>query len=211
MTDSTSPFLRLQPTEAKGAQRIELILDATAALIDEVGYGALSISMIAKRCEMSGPGVYRYFDDLTSIARALASRNLTRFFDRVAELLTDKTVEWEPALRTVVEAYCDLLRDEPGFRWLRLGDSVDRFLVSDERTNRRVVAEFTAALFVERYAVDYRVDLVENVEVLVEISDALLARAFQSNPSGDQYFIDACTQIVTDFLATYLAKPHPKL
>jgi AcrR family transcriptional regulator len=210
MSNTRPPFLRLQPKEPKGAQRIELILDATASLIDEVGYGALSIRLIAARCDMSGPGVYRYFEDLTSIARALASRNASRFFERVAELLIDGDIEWQSALSTVVEAYCDLLRHEPGFRWLRLGDSVDRFLVSDERTNRRVVAEFTAALFVERFEVDYRDDLVENVEVLVEIADALLARAFQSDPNGDQYFIDACTQIIVEFLTAYLAKPYPQ-
>lgn len=209
MTDAASPFLRLTPTEAKGTIRIELILDAAAALIDEVGYGNLTISLIAKRCEMSGPGIYRYFSDLTAIARALASRNLQRFFARVTELLDVDDLEWQDALRLVVQAYCDMARDEPGFRWLRLGDAVDRFLVSTEASNRLLVAQHTAQLFVERYDVDYRADLVEHVEVLVEVSDALLARAFQADAAGDQYFIDACTEIVIDYLGTYLAKPYP--
>ena len=209
VTETTPSFLRLQPTEPKGAKRIESILDTLAALIDEVGYGAISISMIAKRCEMSGPGVYRYFDDLTAIAQALAARNLERFFVRVSELLGDESLEWEDALRTVVKAYCDMLRDEPGFRWLRLGDSVDRYLISTEASNRLIVAQHTAALFVERYEVDYRVDLVDTVEVMIEISDALLARAFQSTPEGDPYFIDICAEIVIKFLGDYLAKPYP--
>ena len=210
MTDEASPFLRVQPTEAKGAHRLELILDATAALIDESGYASLSIAAIAKRCEMSGPGVYRYFKDLTAIARALASRNLARFVATVNSLLSVDDVEWQDALRTVVQAYCSMLRSEPGFRWLRLGDAIDRFLVSSESSNRLIVAQQTAALFVQRYDVDFRPDLVEHVEVLVEVSDALLARAFQSDPNGDQYFIDACTEIVIRYLDDYLAKPYDK-
>ena len=208
MSDDVQSHLRYQPREAKGSLRVEIILDAAAALIDEVGYGPLTISMIAKRCEMSGPGIYRYFDDLTAIARALAARNLSRFFARVEELLEDDA-DWEVTLRTVVRAYCDMMRSEPGFRWLRLGDSVDRYLISSESSNRLLVAQQTAALFVQRYDVDYRADLVEHVEVIVELCDALVGRAFQANPEGDEFFIDECAEIAVSYLAAYLAKPYP--
>jgi AcrR family transcriptional regulator len=207
MSIDVPTHLRFQPLEPKGTLRVENILDAAAELIDEVGYGALTISMIAKRCEMSGPGIYRYFVDLTAIARALAARNLSRFFERVEELLDDDA-DWEVTLRTVVRAYCDLMRLEPGFRWLRLGDSVDRYLISSKSSNRLLVAQQTAALFVQRYDVDYRADLVEHVEVIVELCDALVGRAFQANPQGDEFFIDECAEIAVTYLGIYLAKPH---
>jgi AcrR family transcriptional regulator len=206
--DAASAYLRVQPTEAKGAQRVEIILDATAGLIDEVGYGAMSISMIAKRCTMSGPGIYRYFDDLTAVVRALAARNLERFIGQMSALLDDEAMEWQDALTAVVQAYCHFFRNEPGFRWLRLGDSVDRFLISTETSNRSLVAELATDLFFNRYAVDARDDLLEHVEVIVEICDALLARAFQSNPDGDDFYINECTDLVIRYLGDYLEKPH---
>ena len=62
--------MRRSPRQDRSTQRIELILDTTAALIDEVGYGSLSPTLIAKRVGMSGPGIYRYFDGLQAIASA---------------------------------------------------------------------------------------------------------------------------------------------
>jgi AcrR family transcriptional regulator len=205
-TDITGASLRRVPRQDRSEQRFELILDTTAALIDEVGYGSLSTSMIAKRVGMSGPGIYRYFDGLQAIARALATRNLQRLLERAAELTSDTSREWPDAITGLTHVYSDMFRTEPGFRWLRLGDAIDRNLIDESETNRTVVARVMTDHFVSRYEVSPRDDLLQHVEVMVEIADSLIARAFVANPDGDDFFIGETSRLLTEYLGEYLAR-----
>ena len=204
-TEIAGASVRRVPRQDRSEQRFELILDTTAALIDEVGYGNLTTSLIAKRVGMSGPGIYRYFDGLQAIATALATRNLRRLLERAAELTSDTSLEWDQAMHGLVGVYCDMFRSEPGFRWLRLGDAIDRHLIDETETNRTVVARYMADHFVERYDVYPRPDLLQHVEVMVEIADSLVARAFVSNADGDEFYIAETSRLLTRYLGEYLA------
>jgi AcrR family transcriptional regulator len=201
--------MRRKPRQGRSEQRLELILDSLAALIDEVGYNNLSIALIAKRADMSGPGIYRYFDDLNAIARELATRNLARYIEDTEAMLATGKEEWQDALEGAVEVYAQLFRTEPGFRWLRLGDSIDPHLMNEEETNRSIISRHTAQLFITKYDVYHRDDLVEHVEAMVEIIDALCARAFAHNPAGDAFFIAEAKRVVVWYLAEYLERSLP--
>jgi AcrR family transcriptional regulator len=204
-TEIAGASVRRVPRQDRSEQRFELILDTTAALIDEVGYGNLTTSLIAKRVGMSGPGIYRYFDGLQAIATALATRNMRRLLERATELTADTTLEWDQAMHGLVGVYCDMFRSEPGFRWLRLGDAIDRHLIDETETNRTVVARYMADHFIERYDVYPRPDLLQHVEVMVEIADSLIARAFVSNTDGDEFYIAETSRLLTRYLGEYLA------
>jgi AcrR family transcriptional regulator len=204
-TDIAGASLRRIPRQDRSEQRFELILDTTAGLIDEVGYGNLTTSLIAKRVGLSGPGIYRYFDGLQAIATALATRNMRRLLERAADLTSNTEVQWDHAMRGLVEVYCDMFRTEPGFRWLRLGDAIDRYLIDQTETNRTVVARYMTDHFVERYDVYPRPDLLQHVEVMVEIADSLVARAFVSNADGDDFYIEETSRLLTRYLGEYLA------
>lgn len=199
--------LRRSPRQDRSTQRIELILDTTAALIDEVGYSSLSPTLIAKRVGMSGPGIYRYFDGMPAIAAALATRNLTRLMHATETALEGRDVEWQELLGRAIDAYCLLFRTEPGFRWLRLGDAIDRNLIDNTDSNRTVLAHQVGELFFERFEVSRaRPDLRKHVEVVVEIVDTLTAKAFETDPAGDQFFIDECTRVATEYLEDFLER-----
>lgn len=201
------PPMRRSPRQDRSTQRIELILDTTAALIDEVGYSNLSPTLIAKRVGMSGPGIYRYFDGMPAIAAALATRNLTRLMEATQAALERRDAEWQELLGRVVETYCTLFRTEPGFRWLRLGDAIDRFLIDNTDSNRTVLAHQVGELFFERFEVSRdRPELFKHVEVVVEIVDTLTAKAFETDPAGDQFFIDECTRIVIEYIEKFLER-----
>lgn len=209
MSEASTTTMRRQPRQNRSEQRIELILDSLAALIDEVGYRNLSIAQIAKRADMSGPGIYRYFNDLNAIARALATRNLERFLGAAAARLAEAGEDWQNGIAGSIDAYCEMYRTEPGFRWLRLGDSVDSNLMDSTESNRTVVARVTGDLFVERYEVGFRDDLLAHVEVMVEIIDALSARAFATDPQGDPFFLSEIPRIINGYLAEYLERSLP--
>ena len=41
---------------------------------------------------------------------------------------------------------------------------------------------------------------------VVEIADSLIGRAFETDPDGDQFFIDECRRIVVSYLDEYVAR-----
>jgi len=205
-TSTSTSHLRRQPSQDRSTQRFELILDTMAALVDEVGYGAITISLIAKRSAMSGPAVYRYFDDLQSISRALATRNLTRFLEKANANIAEGSGEWPDTLLEALDSLVEMYRTEPGFRGIRLGDGIDRNLIDPTETNRSVIARMLADRFVERYGDPQHENFLNHVYTVVEIADSLIGRAFETDPHGDQFFIDECRRIVVSYLDEYVAR-----
>jgi AcrR family transcriptional regulator len=208
MEEEALSAVRHSPRQDRSTQRVELILDTTAALIDEVGHGNVTPTLIARRAGMSGPAIYRYFDDLDAIVFALAKRNFERYLER-SQVLLEAAADWQDAIAGSVAAYSEFYRDEPGFRWLRLGDPIANNLLSGTEGNKTMLARQVCELFVARYEVDSRPDLLGHVEIMVEIGDALIARAFESNPDGDRFFLDECTRLMVNYLGEYLAQPIP--
>lgn len=208
MTDTTTAYVRRLPSQDRSALRFELILDTMAALIDEVGYSTITISLIAKRSEMSGPAVYRYFDDVQSISRELATRNLNRFIEKAGAAIADNNLEWPDTMLSAIDSLCVMHRTEPGFRWLRLGDGIDRNLIDATDSNRRIVAQLLADLFIQRYGDWNRPNLLKHIETVVEMGDALVAKAFEADPAGDEFFIAEARRVIVNYLDEYVARPY---
>ena len=85
------------------------------------------------------------------------------------------------------------MRDEPGFRWLGLGDGVDRHLLSATERNTRVVGRAAGEFMSTRYDTWDRPDFAKHVDVIVELIVALVDRAFDGNDDGDPFFIGEAT------------------
>lgn len=198
--------IRRSPVQDRSTQRVELILDTAARLIDEVGYGNVTLALIAREADMSGPAIYRYFTDLDAIAAAIAARNLERYLERSRELLVGAD-RWEDAIAGSVQAYSDMYRTEPGFRSLRLGDSTSPKPPGVSESNKTLLARSVTELFIERYEVEPRTELLRHVEVMVEIGDSLIAKAFEASPDGDPFYLRECTTLMVSYLGEYLARP----
>jgi AcrR family transcriptional regulator len=200
--------LRRHPMQGRSSQRIDLILDTAAALIDESGYGALTPTLIARRAGMSGPAIYRYFADTDAVVRALAMRNLERFLAAAVAEVTQHEV-WQDALAGFVDSYAALMRDEPGFRWLGLGDGVDRHLLSATERNTRVVGRAAGEFMSTRYDTWDRPGFAKHVDVIVELIVALVDRAFDGNDEGDPFFIGEARRLAVAYLDEFLATVPP--
>lgn len=67
---------RREPVQARSRQRVDEILDTTAALFAEIGYEAVTTNAVAERAGISIGSLYRYFPDKQALLRALAARHL---------------------------------------------------------------------------------------------------------------------------------------
>jgi AcrR family transcriptional regulator len=215
MTDVTEPpslqaMVRTEPVQQRSAQRVAHLLDTAALLIDELGIDALTTSDVAARGDSSVGVVYRYFPNIQSLLRALAARNLARFTETIYSLLGADSVEWLQTVDIAIDTFIEFNRAEPGFRALRFGDIIDDRFLEPEFSNNGVFARALVGLLAEKY--DFTPDdkLLFDVEVAIEVADALLQRAFLLDRQGDQKFIDAARLISNQYLRDHSALPDIK-
>ena len=78
---------RITPTQARGVARVQELLNACAAVVDEVGIERLTTNLVAERAECSIGTLYRYFPDRTAVLRALGLRHFDDLHTRMREVL----------------------------------------------------------------------------------------------------------------------------
>lgn len=183
--------LRNEPVQARSAARLEALLDAAAAVIDEIGYERLTTAMVAERAGASIGTVYRYFPDRIALLQALGARNLERVLTRVGdEVARPEHENWVAALTAAMALLVEAFRTEPGFRGLRAGDVIDLRPVPGDRTAKSVIGDRMLDALMTRFDIDDSPELRVRFEAVIELSDALAARAFRREDAVDPRFLD---------------------
>jgi AcrR family transcriptional regulator len=205
MTDASEPPgilapIRTEPVQQRSAQRVAHLLDTAAALIDQEGIDALTTSDVAARSESSVGVVYRYFPNIQSLLRSLAARNLARFTEAIYDKLGADAVEWRQTVDIAIDTFIEFNRAEPGFRALRFGDIIDARFLEPEFSNNGVLARALVGLLSEKYGFTPNDRILFDIEVAIEVGDALLQRAFLLDKQGDQRFIDAARALSNGYL-----------
>lgn len=183
--------LRNQPIQARATERIESLMDAAAAAIDDGGYETLTTQIIAERAGASIGTVYRYFPDRLAVIRGLAQRNTERLMAEIDSVFEQQLPDWQLYLRGIIEVFANLLRSEPGFRHVRTGDHIQK---ADGMRQQRVVDEIVDMLW-ERYATQFGVEdnsgNRESIRVGAVLAIGLTYNAFTTVPTGDNSLLNA--------------------
>jgi AcrR family transcriptional regulator len=192
--------LRVAPRQKRGRQRVDAILDAAAALLDERDLAAVSTTDVARRAGTSVGGLYRYFPEIDSLLRALAARNRQRYWSAALASAADAT--GRAFLEHLMAAYVRFARSEPGFRQLHFGH-----VLEDRRGEHSASASVTddmIAALAERGGLVVTPELRLDVDIAVTMSAALMQRAFELDPEGDQRIIDRTIAMVSRLFAPHL-------
>jgi AcrR family transcriptional regulator len=190
--------IRNEPVQARSTARLATLLDAAAAVIDEIGYERLTTAMVADRAGASIGTVYRYFPDRIAVLQSLAARNSERARELVqSELVADAHPTALDALLAVLDVTAELFRSEPGYRALRVGDVLDLLPHGDDATGNSVLASVVVRRLDERFGVGSGASERQAIETAVEVIDALVARAFARTPDGDPRWLAEARRIVT--------------
>jgi hypothetical protein len=108
---------------------------------------------------------------------------------------------------SAIDSYVALMRTESGFRALRFGDVIDKRFLQPDRSNNSVLAHEFNELFVAKYGMTPSDELSLDFEVIVEIADALLHRAFLYEKDGDERFISKLRTIVYEYMGRHEGVP----
>lgn len=202
MADTTDENLRRRPSQDRSTQRLALILDTTARLIDEVGPSGLTPALIARNAGMSGPAIYRYFADIDAIVGALASRNLDVFLHATADLLSDPDLTWEKAIEGSVDNFSRMYTQMPGVRSLGLGGGSGSHF-REGMSNKAVIADAAIGYFKPRFEAWDRPLFQEHIEALIEIMEALVRRAHEPD-ANTAFFLAEAKRVGVQYLGDFL-------
>jgi AcrR family transcriptional regulator len=201
---AVASVLRNEPVQARSTARLEALLDAAAAIVDETGFERLTTAMVADRAGASIGTVYRYFPDRIALLQALGARNLDRVLDRLSlEVVNAPHDDWLSALSATVNVLVTSFRDEPGFRGLRVGDVIDLRPAPEERTYKSSIADRLLEGLAERFGVEITDELRCASEVAIEVSEALAVRAFARSAEGDEDYLRVGREIVYGILSPF--------
>jgi AcrR family transcriptional regulator len=201
--------LRNEPVQARSTARLTTLLDAAAAIIDEIGFERLTTAMVAERAGASIGTVYRYFPDRIALLQALGARNLDRVLTRVSDEIMDPGhQDWAAAMSGAFAVLVDAFRNEPGFRGLRVGDALDLRPATNERLYNSIVADRMLDRLVLRFGIADSPKLRFQFETAIVVSDAMASRAFARDPKGDEAFLEASKDIVYATLVDSFGVPE---
>lgn len=138
--------LRRVPIQARGRERVALILSKAEGLIAEQGTDGLKMSDLAKAAEISIGSLYQYFPDKGAVIHALAERyhemDIACIADGLAPAMSPEDLR--AAFADLMDLYLKLFREEPVMRAVWAGTQADPNLMALEldasRANARVLA-----------------------------------------------------------------------
>lgn len=201
-------LLRNEPVQARSTARLTSLLDAAATTIDHVGFERLTTAMVAERAGASIGTVYRYFPDRIAVLQSVAARAIDRFSDRVRTTLGGRQYgTWWDAIEALIDQGVDAFAKEPAFAALRFGDVLDLRPRETTRTGSSQVSEVIAPVLVSQYGFKDNADLAFRLEVVFQLVDSLLARAFAFEARGDKHYIDEAKQVAHSYLVDVYGEP----
>jgi AcrR family transcriptional regulator len=204
-TQASARPLRRVPVQGRSVARVQRMLDACAELVDQVGYEALTTTMLAERAGVAIGSVYQFFPDKRAIVQALTQRNLEAYLERItARFANDRFGHWWDVVDAGIDEYIDMHRNVPGFRTLHFGDVVDVHLLDAERDNNTIIAERLAGLLVGQIGATAGPRLDFALAIAVEAGDALIKMAFRRDPEGDEAVLVEAKSLIRDYLQRHV-------
>ena len=112
--------MRNRPRQRRAQETVEVILDTTAQLLEEVGFDKLNTNLICERAGLTPPALYRYFPNKYSVLEELGERLMSAqnevFFRWMADF-KDRDVTPADVAANLREQF-DVTRRFPGAKWI---------------------------------------------------------------------------------------------
>lgn len=202
----SSKTLRRQPKQQRGKDRVEKILDAAAAVFDEVGYPAATTHLIAAKAGTAIGSLYQFFPDKASIFKAMELRHVERVKLMWTQVNIPEIVKLplRPMIHALVTDIAKLF-EQPVSRvvFVQFYTAREIFQAIDESMTQEAI-NFMASILIQRNSALGRSHCRLLAEVCVHSSNAVILAALRtSNPEERQQL----TQQIEELLVSYL-KPH---
>jgi AcrR family transcriptional regulator len=202
-TNKSTDGLRRQPSQKRGKDRVEKILEAAAAVFDEVGYEAATTHQIAAKAGTAVGSLYQFFPDKASIFNTMELRHTERVKAMWAQTnITElASLPLRQMINLLVKATSQLF-EHPVSRVMFIQFYINRqiFQSIDESMTQEAI-NFLAAILQQRNPLLNNLQLNLLSEVCVHSSNAVILTALR-NP--DLQHRQMLAQEIEDLLVAYL-------
>ena len=199
----SSRKLRRQPKQQRGKDRVEKILDAAAAVFDEVGYEAATTHLIAAKAQTAIGSLYQFFPDKAAVFNAMELRHIERVKVMWAQTNTPEIVQLplRPMIQAITGAVAQLF-EQPVSRvvFIQFFGSRQIFQSIDESMTQEAI-NFMASIFKQRNPNLSAAQSSLLAEVCVHSGNAVVLSALRS---PDLQHRQQLTQQIEDLLVSYL-------
>ena len=168
-----------RPTQARGAARVERLLDAAADLVAEHGANGFAFRAVAQRARTAQGSLYQFFPNREAILLVLRERYARRLLGTAVELrqALDARGEFDAATlaHEIVDRFAPFYRGNPAYRELRRRPNAREDAIEEDLD--ACLAEMLAELVLRARPTLSRTVAMTAAQTIVEIADALLSRA----------------------------------
>jgi AcrR family transcriptional regulator len=198
---------RRQPVQARSQARVERIVAAATAIVEEYGVDAATTRAIATRAGVPVASLYQFFADRDAVLDEVLRRELDALDDHVAA--QRQAARTDPATATLAgfvdfafEVHRAYFRSRPAFARLWFGGrrtSPVQAAVHDR--NRRLARDWHAVM-VERGLIAPATDPL-TAELAVELGDRVFECAYRRQPEFEETLFTEGKRAVTAYLEQY--------
>lgn len=195
-------FLRRQPKQKRGQERVEQILDAAAIVFDEVGFEAATTHAIASKANTSVGSLYQFFPDKLAIFNALELRHVERVYVMWDKLFRPEVIRLPFAdfIHTLI-AHAEQLFEQPTSRIVFIQFfTFPTIFKNIDATFTEEVIQFMAKLFQARNPdlTDKRSTIL--AKICVNATNTLILLALRTNETHGQEIISEIEALLRAYL-----------
>ena len=203
MSESLILEPRLRPATGRARKTVDRILDATALLLDEVGFDAITTNLIAQRADVNVASLYKYFPNKYAVLTALAERMRDEQVAMLAERLQPGR-DWRTQLAGLLDSFLDLFVSRPGFAELSLVLSSSAPLREIDEASLAAEAQVIADRLTSFGVKAGRADRQAIGRVVVEAARGVLPLARRTSPAGRKRLMRELQRMLEAYLTTYV-------
>jgi AcrR family transcriptional regulator len=194
---------RRRPTGRRAQRTVERILGATAALLDEVGFDAITTNLIAERAGVNVASLYKYFPNKYAVLTGLAEQMRDEQLDLLAQNL-NAGGDWRAEIGRVLDVFLELFVSRSGFAELALVlQSSPPLRAIDEQSlaaEARAISDRMPAFGIEAP----RVDRDAIARVMLEAARGVLPLARRAKPAARKRLVRELRRMLEAYLASYV-------
>ena len=196
-----------KPVQARARERREALLDATARLLDEGGYDAVTTNAVAREAATGIGTVYEYFPSREALLVGLLERHRVRLEAVFDDVLEGASGDWRQTVESVVDAFARFWLHEPGYRSVWAAVAVSPLLAE---TGRQWADSFTRRFAALDIATTRRLSPARRrliASVAVHLVSGLLQVAVQAPTATRRALVQETKHALVAYLASLRHEP----
>ena len=208
-TDQLTP--RRKPSQERSRDRVERILDATAALLEDTAVDKITTAAIAEKASVPIGSVYQYFPNKLAVLAELARRVREQVDLKTASLIAEDfgVLPWDQAIDRAIDATMEGYAAQPGYLQLLLSiRPTPEFRAITDESNERVAAMLAFHPALQSVIPADRIQLVTRaaIQAANSLQDWALS---EDDPETRNRIIVEMKTLLKGYLAVYMDEESP--